>query len=85
MTSVGKSWLGAWKLKMPILCPDPSSANGKRLRVLAFLVALAGKWVFFVRFKLFLEPHALRDQSTVDPRLPPIPVRAKQIADDLVG
>ena len=27
-----------------------------------------------VRFKLFLEPHALRDQSTVDPRLPSLPV-----------
>lgn len=26
-------------------------------------------------FKLFLEPHALRDESTVDPRLPQLPVR----------
>ncbi|KAI0270643.1 actin-like ATPase domain-containing protein [Gloeopeniophorella convolvens] len=24
-------------------------------------------------FKLFLEPHALRDQNTIDPRLPPLP------------
>jgi hypothetical protein len=27
-------------------------------------------------FKLFLEPHALRDESAVDPRLPQLPVRA---------
>ena len=27
------------------------------------------------RFKLFLEPHALRDTGAVDPRLPPLPVR----------
>lgn len=27
-------------------------------------------------FKLFLEPHALRDESAVDPRLPEIPVSA---------
>ena len=26
------------------------------------------------RFKLFLEPHALRDSSNVDPRLPSLPV-----------
>lgn len=26
-------------------------------------------------FKLFLEPHALRDESAVDPRLPQLPVR----------
>jgi hypothetical protein len=25
-------------------------------------------------FKLFLEPHALRDESSVDPRLPQLPV-----------
>ncbi|KAH9960279.1 actin-like ATPase domain-containing protein [Russula dissimulans] len=30
-------------------------------------------------FKLFLEPHALRDQATVDPRLPPIPPGKKPI------
>lgn len=30
-------------------------------------------------FKLFLEPHALRDQSTIDPRLPPIPPGKKPI------
>ncbi|KAH9982005.1 actin-like ATPase domain-containing protein [Russula compacta] len=30
-------------------------------------------------FKLFLEPHALRDQSTVDPRLPPIPPGKKPV------
>ncbi|KAI0255423.1 actin-like ATPase domain-containing protein [Lactifluus subvellereus] len=30
-------------------------------------------------FKLFLEPHALRDQSTVDPRLPPLPPGKKAI------
>jgi hypothetical protein len=35
----------------------------------------------FFRFKLFLEPHALRDQSTADPRLPPIPVRKQFIRD----
>ena len=28
----------------------------------------------FSRFKLFLEPHALRDSSNVDPRLPSLPV-----------
>ena len=28
------------------------------------------------RFKLFLEPKALRDESTVDPRLPRLPVSA---------
>ena len=26
-------------------------------------------------FKLFLEPRALRDESSVDPRLPQLPVR----------
>ncbi|KAI9451257.1 hypothetical protein BJY52DRAFT_1298655 [Lactarius psammicola] len=30
-------------------------------------------------FKLFLEPHALRDQNTVDPRLPPLPPGKKPI------
>ncbi|KAI0297007.1 hypothetical protein B0F90DRAFT_1742262 [Multifurca ochricompacta] len=30
-------------------------------------------------FKLFLEPHALRDQSAVDPRLPPLPPGKKPI------
>ncbi|KAI0282749.1 hypothetical protein BGY98DRAFT_953377 [Russula aff. rugulosa BPL654] len=30
-------------------------------------------------FKLFLEPHALRDQSMVDPRLPPIPPGKKPL------
>ncbi|KAF9048041.1 actin-like ATPase domain-containing protein [Hymenopellis radicata] len=30
-------------------------------------------------FKLFLEPHALRDQSAVDPRLPPLPPGKKAI------
>ena len=29
-TNVDKSWLGAWRLKMPTQCPDVSSANGKR-------------------------------------------------------
>jgi hypothetical protein len=28
-----------------------------------------------VRFKLFLEPRALRDESAIDPRLPQLPVR----------
>jgi hypothetical protein len=27
-----------------------------------------------LRFKLFLEPHALRDESAIDPRLPSLPV-----------
>lgn len=35
---------------------------------------LFGACVF--RFKLFLEPRALRDESAIDPRLPQIPVRA---------
>ena len=26
-------------------------------------------------FKLFLEPRALRDESSIDPRLPQLPVR----------
>jgi hypothetical protein len=30
---------------------------------------------YFFRFKLFLEPQALRDESTIDPRLPHLPVR----------
>ncbi|KIY62877.1 actin-like ATPase domain-containing protein [Cylindrobasidium torrendii FP15055 ss-10] len=34
-------------------------------------------------FKLFLEPHALRDQSAVDPRLPPLPP-GKQAMDLIV-
>ena len=31
---------------------------------------------YIFRFKLFLEPKALRDESTVDPRLPRLPVSA---------
>ena len=31
------------------------------------------------RFKLFLEPHALRDAGAVDPRLPSLPVRVTHL------
>jgi hypothetical protein len=36
------------------------------------------------RFKLFLEPQALRDAGAVDPRLPSLPVRVPNSNDRLL-
>jgi len=60
---------------MRIRCPDRSSVNGKRRVTGGVVIFWYLNVLFSLRFKLFLEPHALRDQSSVDPRLPPIPVR----------
>jgi hypothetical protein len=82
-TTVDKSTHGAWRPKVPILRPDSSSVNGKRLQGHSFC-HMGWNLPHTLRFKLFLEPRALRDQSMVDPRLPPIPVR-KQITEDRVS
>lgn len=72
MMNTVKFSLGDWRPRMPVRCPDRSSVNGKTAVALFFWVSQCSP---SLRFKLFLEPHALRDQSSVDPRLPPIPVR----------
>jgi hypothetical protein len=79
MMSGVKCSRGGLKLKIPIRCPDRSSVNGKWLQEphIFFLVAIDSNIFRLCRFKLFLEPHALRDQSAVDPRLPPLPVRKR--------
>src|ERR1700722_148886 len=60
---------GDLKQRMLVPCRAPRDANGTSL----FQVS-ARIYNLFSRFKLFLEPHALRDESAVDPRLPQIPV-----------
>ena len=37
--------------------------------------------IMYIRFKLFLEPMALRDSNAVDPRLPRLPVSAPPVLD----
>lgn len=49
--------------KIQMVCPSPNSNYGSRFMTL-----------IYNRFKLFLEPTALRDSSSVDPRLPRLPV-----------
>jgi hypothetical protein len=61
---------GDWKRRMPAPCPVPRFVNGG-----AFI--LRPNYLILIldsRFKLFLEPRALRDESAIDPRLPRLPV-----------
>lgn len=51
-------------------CRVRSNVNG----VFSLRLCLDHVGDLFSRFKLFLEPHALRDSSNVDPRLPSLPV-----------
>lgn len=60
---------GASKLRMPVQCLEQSNANGQEIPDMHTTRFMN----FLRRFKLFLEPHALRD-GTIDPRLPALPV-----------
>ena len=55
-------------------CRVATNANGESLSSPAGIAIL--KIPIYPRFKLFLEPKALREDGGVDPRLPRIPVRA---------
>lgn len=70
MTRTERLWRGALKPRMRGPCRVRSNANG----VFSLRLCLDHVGDLFSRFKLFLEPHALRDSSNVDPRLPSLPV-----------
>lgn len=76
MMTVAMSSLGAWKQRMPALALVDTNANGQvpspSLKECQLTNLLAN------RFKLFLEPRALRSEAEVDPRLPRLPVRLSQ-------
>jgi hypothetical protein len=65
-----KFLLGDWKRRTQAPCPALRDVNGGDFIIgQNYLIQ-----TLHSRFKLFLEPRALRDESTIDPRLPQLPV-----------
>jgi hypothetical protein len=63
----------AWGLEAKNAGPMPGTARCEWC-VPKLAIIISTIRINFFRFKLFLEPHALRDESAIDPRLPQIPV-----------
>jgi hypothetical protein len=72
MTTMDKFSHGASKPRMPAPCLARPDANGVDQFT---IVNLFCAHLEYLRFKLFLEPRAIRNEAAADPRLPPIPVR----------
>jgi hypothetical protein len=76
-TNTDRSWRGDLKLRMRAPCWARSDANGTSVYLSFFWPAVTCRDVLLplvsIRFKLFLEPRALRDETTIDPRLPQLP------------
>lgn len=71
MISLDKSSRGVLRPRMPRQWEVPLNANGSCFTHIASPNVQCSN---VHRFKLFLEPHALRDEHAVDPRLPSLPV-----------
>jgi hypothetical protein len=70
--NMDKFLLGDWKRRTPAPCLVLRAVNGGDFIMGQNYLIL----ILHPRFKLFLEPRALRDESAIDPRLPRLPVCA---------